>query len=74
MIAALLVVWIGVMAALALVAAWFILARFPDVFFQVSDWRKSGKAKRIRKVLFAGVSLFAVAALIGLVRFFLRRA
>jgi hypothetical protein len=55
------------MAAAGLGAAWLVLSRFPEVFFQTRDWRTSRKARVIRRLMLVGIALFGCLAAAGLV-------
>ncbi len=74
MITLLLTVWIGIMVALALLVAWLLVSRFPEVFFQSRNWRDSAEGRRVRMVLLVGAGVGVITAGVSLVLFFVRRA
>ena len=65
-----LVLWLAVMGLGATGGAWFLLSRFPEVFFNAKSWRETRGGRASRRVLIALFVLFGfvvLAAAAGLV-------
>ena len=62
-----LLVWIGAMAVAGLAAAWFVVSRFSEVFFETRDWHTSSRARTIRWLILAGAVFFGCATVAGIV-------